>query len=102
MICYLIESRDLIFVKGYECLSFTKNMSKNIGKSMAKNLIGKYSQKRDHAKQSATDALITASKKKIIKKWEFYRDESFLDANGAIANFLAANNNSIRLYLNKK
>ena len=38
-------------------------MSKNIGKSINKNLSSKYSQKLfDHAKQSATDALKTAPK----------------------------------------
>ena len=39
-------------------------MDKNIGKNRSKSLSGKYSQKSFyHAKQSATDALITASKK---------------------------------------
>ena len=43
-------------------------MSRNIGKNESKNLNGKYSQKRlDHAKQSATDALKTASKRPIQK-----------------------------------
>ena len=41
-------------------------MSKNIGKKIHKNLSGKYSQKlRDHAKQSATDALKITSEKVI-------------------------------------
>ena len=38
-------------------------MSKNVGKSISKNLSSKYSQKLfDYAKQSATDVLKTASK----------------------------------------
>ena len=46
-----------------------KNVGKNLGKSISKNLSGEYSQKLlDHAKQSATDALKTASKKKTIQK----------------------------------
>ena len=44
-------------------------MGKNICKNISKNLSGKYTQKRlDHAKQSATDMLKTASKKKQFKK----------------------------------
>ena len=42
---YSVKPRDGIFVKGYEFLSFAKNMGKNIGKNVSKNLIGKYSQK---------------------------------------------------------
>ena len=63
---YSVQPRDLIFVKGYGFLSFAKNMSRNIGKNISKNLSSKYSQKRlDHAKQSAADALKTASKRRI-------------------------------------
>ena len=41
-------------------------MGKNIGKNISKILRGKYSQKLfDHAKQSATDALKTTSKRVI-------------------------------------
>ena len=32
MTSYLVQPRDRIFVKGYEFLSFAKNMDKNIGK----------------------------------------------------------------------
>ena len=68
---YSVQSRDRIFVKGYECLSFVRNMGKNIGKIISKNLSRKYSQKPlDHAKQSATDALKTASKRVIQKPAE--------------------------------
>ena len=62
MMCYLAQPR--IFVKGHGFLSFAKNFGKNIGKNTSKNLRGTYSQKfLDHAKQSATDALKTTSKK---------------------------------------
>ena len=46
-------------------------MIKNIAKSKSKYLSGKYSQKfLDHAKQSATDALKTTSKREIQKTAE--------------------------------
>ena len=52
-------------------MSFPKNIGKNIGKNISKNLSSKYSQKLlDHAKQSATDALKTASKRAILKSAE--------------------------------
>ena len=48
-----------------------KNMNKKIGKNISKILCGKFSQKLlDHAKQSATDALKTASKRAITKTAE--------------------------------
>ena len=63
---YSVQPRDQIFVKGYGFLSFAKNVGKNIGKNISKNLSTKYIQKLlDHAKQSATDTLKTASKKVI-------------------------------------
>ena len=63
---YSVQSRDQIFVKGYGFLSFAKNVGKNTGKNISKNLSSKYSQKLlDHAKQSTTDTLKTASKKVI-------------------------------------
>ena len=53
-------------MKGYKLLFFAKNMSKNIGKNVSKNFSGTYRQKRlDHAAQSATDALKTASNRLI-------------------------------------
>ena len=75
---YSVQPRDPIFVKGYRFLPFTKNMDKNIGKNISKNLSGKYSpgmltmrQKLlDCAKQSATDAFKTASKRAIQKAAE--------------------------------
>ena len=46
--CYLIESGDLIYVKGFGFLFFAINIAKN----KIKNLSGKYSQERlDSAKR---------------------------------------------------
>ena len=65
---YSVQSRNRIFAKGYEFLSFAKNMDRNIYKNISKNLNSKYNQKLlDHRKQSATDALKTASKRAIQK-----------------------------------
>ena len=70
MMCYSIECRDKIFVKGYEFFSFTKNMGKN-GKNECKNLSSKYCQNpRDHAKQPTRDALKTVCKRAIQKTAE--------------------------------
>ena len=50
-------------------------MGRNIGKDISKNLSSKYSQKLfDHAKQTATDALKTASKWAIQKTAEVTGD----------------------------
>ena len=66
-----VQPIDQTFVKGYGFLSFAKNMGKNIGKNISKTLSGKYRQKLlDHAKQSATDALKTSSKRVIRKTAE--------------------------------
>ena len=55
---YSIEPRYRIYVKGYEFLSFPKNMGKN--------LTNKYGQKLlDSAKKSTSEAIKTASKKAI-------------------------------------
>ena len=44
-------------------------MGKHVGINISKNLSSKYSQKRlDHAKQSVSDALKTASKKQFEKQ----------------------------------
>ena len=56
-------------------MSFTKNMGKFIGKSISKDLIGKFSQTFiDHAKECATDALKTTSKRAIQKTAEATAD----------------------------
>ena len=69
MMRYSVQPRDRIFVKGNGFLFFTKNIGKNMGKNISKNLSGKYSKKLlDYAKQSATYALKTASKKKQLKQ----------------------------------
>ena len=63
---YSVQPRDLIFVKGYKCLSV-----KNIGKNISKTLSSKYSPKLlDHAKRSATEACKTTSKRVIQKTAE--------------------------------
>ena len=50
-------------------------MGKNIGKNTSKSLDSKYSQKRlDHAKESATDAFKTSSKRVIQKRVEAISD----------------------------
>ena len=68
MMRYTVQPRDRIFENSYEFLSFAKNMGKNIGKNIIKNLHSKYDQKvLDHAKQSATDAFKTASKRVFQK-----------------------------------
>ena len=67
-----MQSRYRIFVKGYGLLSFAQNMDKNIVKNICKSVSGgKYSLKRiDHAKQPATGALRTISRKVIQKAAE--------------------------------
>ena len=46
--CYSVQPRDQVFVKGYGFLSFAKNTGKNIGKNLSRNLSSKYSQKHLH------------------------------------------------------
>ena len=81
-----VQPRYRIFVKDYGFLSFAKNMGTNIGKNISKNLNGKYipgmlprvaqvydhtrQKPLDHAKQSATEAFKTASKRGIQKTAE--------------------------------
>ena len=66
---YSVQPKDRAFVKDYVFLSFHKNMVKNIGEKISKNLSCKYSQKLlDHAKKSAFDALKTDSKRAIQKQ----------------------------------
>ena len=58
--CYSIEPKDRIYVKGYGFLSFAKNISKTLS--------NKYSQKLlDSAKKYTADAIKTASKRAIQK-----------------------------------
>ena len=69
---YSLQPRDRILLKGYGLLSFARNMAGNIGKkNISKNLSSKYISKLlDHAKQSATDVLKSASKTAIQKTAE--------------------------------
>ena len=55
-----------MLVKGYRFLSFAKYMGKPIGQNISKNWTGKCSL-LDPAKQSATDALKSTTKR-VIKK----------------------------------
>ena len=68
MMRYSVKSIDQKFVKEYGHFSFARNTGKNIGKNIIKDLSGNYSRKLpDIAKQSATDAFKTASKRTIQK-----------------------------------
>ena len=60
---YSIEPRDRIYVKEYGCLSFAKNMGKNLSNKYGQKLL-------DSTKISATDAMKTASKRAIQKTAE--------------------------------
>ena len=71
---YSIESRDRIYVKGYEFLSFAENMSRHANK-VAKSLSNKYSQKLlGNAKKSTADVIKRASKRAIQKTAEATAD----------------------------
>ena len=55
-------------LKCYGFLSFTENLSKNIGKNITNILSGKYSPKSlDHTKKCAADAFKTDSKDQFRK-----------------------------------
>ena len=56
---YWLEPRDRIYVKGYGFISFARSMSNKYGKKIV-----------DAAKKSATDAVKTASQRKIQKTVE--------------------------------
>ena len=67
---YLIEPREIRYVKDYGFLSFAKNMGTHATK-VAKSLNNKYAQKLvDTAKTSATDELKIDGKKAIQKTAE--------------------------------
>ena len=55
---YSVEPKDRIYVKGYEFLSFAKNMGNNLSNKHGQKLL-------DSAKKSATNAIKTASKRAI-------------------------------------
>ena len=72
MTCYSLQRSNRTFVKGYWFLIFARNMKKNIGKIINKNLSDKYTQKLfDHAKQSGTDT-------KLIQKEQFKKQQKQL------------------------
>ena len=60
---YSIEQRDRIYVKGYEFLSFAKNIGKNLSNKYGQKLI-------DSAKKYTTDAIKKTSKRAIQKTAE--------------------------------
>ena len=60
---YSIEPKDRICVKGYESLSFAKNVSKILSSKYRQKLL-------DSAKKSTTDAIKTNSKRAIQKTAE--------------------------------
>ena len=63
---YSFQPRNRISVKGCRFLSFPNSINTNVDENISKNLTGKYSQKLlDHAKQSATDAHKTSSKRSM-------------------------------------
>ena len=55
---YSFEPKDRIYVKGYEFLSFTKNMGKSLSNRYGQKLL-------DSAKKSTAEAIKTASKRAI-------------------------------------
>ena len=57
---YSIKPGDRRYVKGYGFLSFAKNIGKNMSSKCSQKLVGS-------AKNSATDAIKSASKRAILK-----------------------------------
>ena len=67
---YSIEPRERRYVKGYDFLSFARNIGTHAAK-VSKNMSNRYSQKLvESAKKSTTDAIKTASKRAIQKTVE--------------------------------
>ena len=67
---YSLEPKYRVFVKGYWILSFAKDIGKNVSSKYGQKLL-------DHAKQSAEDALRTASKRAIQETAEDKSLKSF-------------------------
>ena len=75
---YSVTPRDQILKKSKKYFSLAKNTGKNIAKTLIKNLSSNYSQTfLDHAKQSATDVLETATKRAVKKASETTDDFIF-------------------------
>ena len=105
--CYSIQCRNQICVKGYGFFSFAKNMSKNIGKNISKTLSGKYSQKLlDHGAQPAMDAFKTALKRAIRKTAKATSDltgNKIVDKITKVSRTTPQNNSKIiQKYINEK
>ena len=67
---YSIQPRERKHAKGYGFLSFARNIGTHATK-VAKNMSNKYGQKlANTAKKSATDAIMTTSKRAIQKTAE--------------------------------
>ena len=99
---YSIEPRDRIYVKGYELLSFAKNMGKSLSSKYGQKLL-------DIAKKSTTDAIKTASKRAIKKTAEATGDligKRIADKITSISKKSSSNNNdgddSVELTTHKK
>ena len=58
---YLVEPRDRIYVKGYGCSSFAKNIGKNLSNKYGKKIL-------NSAKKFTTGAIKAASNTAIQKK----------------------------------
>ena len=57
---YSVETRDIIYVKGYAFLSFAKNMGKSLSSKYGQKLL-------DSAKTPTADPIKTASKRVVQK-----------------------------------
>ena len=72
MICYSVQLRDRIFVKGYGFLSLAENMGNAIGENISKNLSDKYSQKLfimlNNLQQMSLKLLQTEQFKKTVEE----------------------------------
>ena len=71
MTWYSLQSRDRVFVKGYEFFSIDRNMGKSIGKNMSKIFSGNYWHKvLDHGNQPARDSPKIDSKRTMLETLE--------------------------------
>ena len=71
MTWYSFQSRDRVFVKGYEFFSFARNMGKSISKNMSKIFNGNYWHKLlDHGNQPAGNEPKIDSKRTMQKHYK--------------------------------
>ena len=73
MMCYSVQPRDQIFVKGYGFLSFDKNVDKNIGQNINKNVSGKYSQELLNMLKNLQQMRLT-----LLQKYQFKKQQKQL------------------------